>query len=148
MPSGGPMRLSNKLPKDLNSVIDTLGTRRKLPMSEAMNILSDLDSALEKIDDQRDAIIALHQQVMSKASKGVSENSESYEERIMAREMMTQPRRPLDLDVFSQNIRIQPSDAHEIMENIRDRLMQDFVNNGKNFVSVNKDTPLPWWLVR
>ena len=142
------MRLSNKLPKDLNSVIDTLGTRRKLPMSEAMNILSDLDSALEKIDDQRDAIIALHQQVMSKASKGVSENSESYEERIMAREMMTQPRRPLDLDVFSQNIRIHPSYAHEIMENIRDRLMQDFVNNGKNFVSVNKDTPLPWWLVR
>jgi len=118
MPAGGPMRLSNKLPTDLDPVIDRLGTRRKLPMSEAMNILSDLDSALEKIDEERDAVIALHQQVMSKASKGVSENSESYEERIMAREMMTQPRRPLDLDVFSQNIRIQPSDAHDIMENI------------------------------
>jgi hypothetical protein len=85
---------------------------------------------------------------MSKASKGVTENSESYEERIMAREMMTQPRRPLDLDVFSQNIRIQPADAHDIMENIRDRLMKDFVTNGNNFVSANKDTPLPWWLVR
>ena len=148
MPSGGPMRLSNKLPTDLNPVIDRLGTRRKLPMSEAMNILSDLDLALEKIDQQRDAIIALHQQVMSKASEGVSENSESYEERIMAREMMTQPRRPLDLDIFSQNIRIQPKAAQEIMENIQDRLMQDFVTNGKNFVSVDKDTPLPWWLVR
>ena len=148
MPAGGPMRLSNKLPTDLNPVIDRLGTRRKLPMSEAMNILSDLDFALEKIDGQRDAIIALHQQVMNKASKGVSENSESYEERIMAREMMTQPRRPLDLDIFSQNIRIQPKAAQEIMENIQDRLMQDFVTNGKNFVSVDKDTPLPWWLVR
>jgi predicted transcriptional regulator len=148
MPSGGPMRLSNKLPTELDPLIDRLGTRRKLPMSDAMNILSDLDSALERIDDQRDAIIALHQQVMSKASKGVTENSESYEERIMAREMMTQPRRPLDLDVFSQNIRIQPADAHDIMENIRDRLMKDFVTNGNNFVSANKDTPLPWWLVR
>ena len=148
MPLGGPMRLSNKLPTELNPVIDRLGTRRKLPMSEAMNILSDLDFALEKIDGQRDAIIALHQQVMNKASKGVSENSESYEERIMAREMMTQPRRPLDLDIFSQNIRIQPKAAQEIMENIQDRLMQDFVTNGKNFVSVDKDTPLPWWLVR
>ena len=117
-------------------------------MSEAMNILSDLDLALEKIDRQRDAIIALHQQVMSKASEGVSENSESYEERIMAREMMTQPRRPLDLDIFSQNIRIQPKAAQEIMENIQDRLMQDFVTNGKNFVSADKNTPLPWWLVR
>ena len=148
MPAGGPMRLSNKLPTDLDPVIDRLGTRRKLPMSEAMKILSDLDSALEKIDEQRDAVIALHQQVMNKASKGVSENSESYEERIMAREMMTHPRRPLDLDVFSQNIRIQPADAHEIMENIRGRLMKDFVTNGNNFVSINKDTPLPWWLVR
>jgi len=148
MPAGGPMRLSNKLPTDLDPVIDRLGTRRKLPMSEAMNILSDLDSALEKIDEERDAVIALHQQVMSKASKGVSENSESYEERIMAREMMTQPRRPLDLDVFSQNIRIQPSDAHDIMENIRERLMKDFVINGDNFVSADKNTPLPWWLVR
>jgi hypothetical protein len=34
------------------------------------------------------------------------------------------------------------------MENIQDRLMQDFVTNGKNFVSADKDTPLPWWLVR
>ena len=148
MPAGGPMRLSNKLPTELNSLIDRLGTRRKLPMSEAMNILSDLDSALEKIDRQRDAIIALHQQVMSKASKGVNENSGSYEERIMSREMMIQPRRPLDLDIFSQNIRIQPSAAQDIMENIREKLMKDFIDNGENFVSVNKDTPLPWWLVR
>ena len=148
MPAGGPMRLSNKLPAELDSLIDRLGTRRKLPMSEATNLLSQLDLVLEKIDDQRDAIIALHQQDMNKASKGVSENSKSYEERIMAREMMTHPRRPLDLDVFSQNIRIQPSDAHEIMENIRGRLMKDFVTNGNNFVSINKDTPLPWWLVR
>jgi ArsR family transcriptional regulator len=148
MPAGGPMRLSNKLPTELNSLIDRLGTRRKLPMSEAMNILSDLDSALEKIDRQRDAIIALHQQVMSKASKGVNENSESYEERIMSREMMIQPRRPLDLDIFSQNIRIQPSAAQDIMENIREKLMKDFIDNGENFVSVDKDTPLPWWLVR
>tara|TARA_B100002019_G_scaffold49851_1_gene42450 strand:- start:60 stop:584 length:525 start_codon:yes stop_codon:yes gene_type:complete len=149
IPSGGPMRLSNKLPNELNSVIDRLGTRRELSMSEAMNLLSDIDSALEKIDQQRDAIIALHQQIMIKTSKEVSEYAESYEERIMAREMMTQPRRPLDLDIFSQNLRIQESQAEDIMENIRDRLMKDFVaNNNDNFISADKDTPLPWWLAR
>ena len=42
-----------------------------------------------------------------KTSKEVIKNADSYEERIMAREMMTQPRRPLDLDIFSQNLRIQ-----------------------------------------
>jgi len=149
IPSGGPMRLSNKLPNELNSVIDSLGTRRELSMSEAMNLLTDIDSALEKIDQQRDAIIALYQQIMIKTSKEVSEHSESYEERIMAREMMTQPRRPLDLDIFSQNLRIQESQAEDIMENIRDRLMKDFIaNNNDNFISVDKDTPLPWWLAR
>ena len=149
IPSGGPMRLSNKLPNELNSVIDRLGTRRELSMSEAMNLLSDIDSALEKVDQQRDAIIALHQQIMIKTSKEVSEYAESYEERIMAREMMTQPRRPLDLDIFSQNLRIQESQAEDIMQNIRDRLMKDFVaNNNDNFISANKDTPLPWWLAR
>ncbi len=147
IPSGGPMRLSNKLPNELNSVIDRLGTRRELSMSEAMNLLSDIDSALEKIDQQRDAIIALHQQIMIKTSKEVSEHAESYEERIMAREMMTQPRRPLDLDIFSQNLRIQESQAEDIMQNIRDRLMKDLVaNDNDNFISANKDTPLPWWL--
>ena len=147
IPSGGPMRLSNKLPNELNSVIDCLGTRRELSMSEAMNLLSDIDSALEKIDQQRDAIIALHQQIMIKTSKEVSEYAESYEERIMAREMMIQPRRPLDLDIFSQNLRIQESQAEDIMQNIRDRLMKDFVaNNNDNFISADKDTPLPWWL--
>jgi hypothetical protein len=85
---------------------------------------------------------------MLKTSKEVTENAESYEERMMAREMMTQPRRPLDLDIFSQNLRIQESHAEDIMENIRDRLMRDFVINNDNFVSANKDTPLPWWLIK
>ena len=85
---------------------------------------------------------------MIKTSKEVSEYAESYEERIMAREMMTQPRRPLDLDIFSQNLRIQESQAENIMETIRDRLMKDFAINNDNFVSVDKDTPLPWWLIK
>tara|TARA_B100000900_G_scaffold83451_1_gene67455 strand:- start:13287 stop:14021 length:735 start_codon:yes stop_codon:yes gene_type:complete len=148
IPAGGPMRLSNKLPTELDSVIDSLGTRRELSMSEAMNILARLDYSLEKIDQQRDAIIALHQQIMMKTSKEVRENAESYEERIMAREMMTQPRRPLDLDIFSQNLRIQESQAENIMENIRDRLMKDFAVRNDKFVSANKNTPLPWWLIK
>ena len=85
---------------------------------------------------------------MMKTSKEVIENADSYEERIMAREMMTQPRRPLDLDIFSQNLRIQESQAEDIMENIRDRLMKDFVINNDNVVSADKDTPLPWWLIK
>ena len=80
MPKGGPIRLSSKLPEDLDSVVGTIGTRRLLPLGEAMSMLSDMDKALERIDEQRDAIIALHQQVMQKVAPTIDESSDTYEE--------------------------------------------------------------------
>mgnify|MGYP006166662377 FL=1 len=148
MPGGGPMKLSNKLPSELDEVINRLGTRRKLPMAEAIDILAELDRSLEKIDESRDAVIALHQQIMHKVTPSVSEHSESYEERIMAREIMNQPRRPLDLDLFSHSLRIQSTDAESMMESLRDKLMRDFAANSGNFVAARDGTPLPWWLIR
>jgi len=148
IPVGGPMRLSNRLPPELNGVVDRLGTRRKLPMVEAMGVLSELDSALERIDEHRDAVIALHQQVMRKVSPSISEQSESYEERQLAHAIMNQPRRPLDLDAFSQGLRIQSMDAEEMMEALRERLMRDFAASRGRLVAAREGTPLPWWLAR
>ena len=148
IPAGGPMRLSNRLPPELNGVVDRLGTRRKLPMVEAMGVLSELDSALERIDEHRDAVIALHQQVMRKVSPSISEQSESYEERQLAHAIMNQPRRPLDLDAFSQGLRIQSMDAEEMMDTLRDRLMRDFAASQGRLVAAREGTPLPWWLAR
>jgi len=148
IPAGGPMRLSSRLPPELNGVVDRLGTRRKLPMVEAMGVLSELDSALERIDEHRDAVIALHQQVMKKVSPSISEQSESYEERQLAHAIMNQPRRPLDLDAFSQGLRIQSMDAEEMMAALRERLMRDFAASRGRLVAAREGTPLPWWLAR
>ena len=148
IPAGGPMRLSNRLPPELNGVVDRLGTRRKLPMVEAMGVLSELDSALERIDEHRDAVIALHQQVMRKVSPSISEQSGSYEERQLAPAIMNQPRRPLDLDAFSQGLRIQSMDAEEMMDALRERLMRDFAASRGRLVAAREGTPLPWWLAR
>ena len=148
IPAGGPMRLSNRLPPELNGVVDRLGTRRKLPMVEAMGVLSELDSALERIDEHRDAVIALHQQVMRKGSPSISEQSTSYEERQLAHAIMNQPRRPLDLDAFSQGLRIQSMDAEEMMDALRERLMRDFAASRGRLVAAREGTPLPWWLAR
>jgi predicted transcriptional regulator len=148
IPAGGPMRLSNRLPPELNGVVDRLGTRRKLPMVEAMGVLSELDFALERIDEHRDAVIALHQQVMRKVSPSISEQSESYEERQLAHAIMNQPRRPLDLDAFSQGLRIQSMDAEEMMDALRERLMRDFAASRGRLVAAREGTPLPWWLAR
>ena len=148
IPAGGPMRLSSRLPSELNGVVDRLGTRRKLPMVEAMGVLSELDSALERIDEYRDAVIALHQQVMRKVSPSISEQSGSYEERQLAHAIMNQPRRPLDLDAFSQGLRIQSMDAEEMMDALRERLMRDFAASQGRLVAAREGTPLPWWLAR
>ena len=148
IPVGGPMRLSNRLPPELDGVVDRLGTRRKLPMVEAMGVLSELDSALERIDGHRDAVIALHQQVMKKVSPSISEQSGTYEERQLAHAMMSHPRRPLDLDAFSQGLRIQSMHAEEMMDTLRERLMRDFAANQGRLVAAREGTPLPWWLAR
>ena len=148
IPVGGPMRLSNRLPPELDGVVDRLGTRRKLSMVEAMGVLSELDSALERIDGHRDAVIALHQQVMKKVSPSISEQSGTYEERQLAHAMMSQPRRPLDLDAFSQGLRIQSMHAEEMMDTLRERLMRDFAASQGRLVAAREGTPLPWWLAR
>ena len=148
IPAGGPMRLSNRLPPELDGVVDRLGTRRKLPMVEAMGVLSELDSELERIDGHRDAVIALHQQVMKKVSPSISEQSGTYEERQLAHAMMSHPRRPLDLDAFSQGLRIQSMHAEEMMDTLRERLMRDFAANQGRLVAAREGTPLPWWLAR
>ncbi len=147
MPRGGAMKLSNKLPSDLDSVVEKMGTKRKLEISEAIEVLGELDAALEKVDEQRDAIIAMHQQVKKKVSSSVDNHSESYEERQLAHAIMNTPRRPLDLDLFSHGMRIKSMDAEEMMENLRETLLRDLAGKG-NFVAANKGTPLPWWLVR
>ena len=148
MPKGGAVKLSGKLPNELGNVIDRIGTRRTLPMVDAMGILSELDSALEKVDEQRDAIIALHQQVMHKVSPSVEEHLESYEERQLAHAMMTHPRRPLDLDAFSHGLRIQSVQAEKMMDTLRERLMRDFASARGSFVAASERTPLPWWMAK
>ena len=61
---------------------------------------------------------------------------------------MNQPRRPLDLDLFSHGLRIQSIDAEEMMDNLRDRLLRDFAASKGSFVAAKKGTPLPWWLAK
>ena len=148
MPSGGPMRLSSRLPDGLEEVIDRMGTRRTIPLSEAMSVLTELQTRLEQIDEQRDALVALHQQVMMKVAPSIDELTDNYEERQLAHAMFDQPRRPVDLDLFSQSIRIQSSQAEKIMAGLRDRLIRDLAKGKGNVIAGGEGSPLPWWLVR
>ena len=113
-----------------------------------MGILSELDAALESVDRQRDSIIALHQQVMHKVSPSLERGFESYEERQLAHAMMRNPRRPLDLDAFSQGMRMQSMHAEKMMDALREKLMRDFATGSGSFVSGRESMPLPWWMAK
>jgi hypothetical protein len=54
----------------------------------------------------------------------------------------------LDLDLFSQGLRIQSMDAEVMMEGLRERLLRDFASNTGSLVAAREGTPLPWWLAR
>jgi len=138
----------NQLQGGLRNIVEKLSNKRKLPLVDAMNMLSDLDSALEDIDLKRDTIISLHQQVMHKVSPSVNEHSDSYEERQLAHALMSHPRRPLDLDEFSRGFRIQSSHAEQMMESLREQLLKDLSITKGAFVSSNPGIPLPWWMAK
>tara|TARA_Y100000588_G_scaffold392722_1_gene505659 strand:+ start:10497 stop:11234 length:738 start_codon:yes stop_codon:yes gene_type:complete len=148
IPRGGAMKLSGSIPDELSGVVGKIGTRRAMPMVDAMGILAELDTALERVDRERDAIIALHQQVMHKVSPSVEESFESYEERQLAHEMMSHPRRPLDLDAFSNGMRIQSLQAEKMMDTLRERLMRDFATRSGVFVAGNESVSMPWWMAK
>ena len=66
----------------------------------------------------------------------------------MAHALMTQPRRPLDLDVFARSMRMRSNDAEEMMTTLRERLLRDLAVNQGKFVAAGNTTPLPWWMVK
>ena len=146
--SKGVIKGVNKLPRDLHNIVEKISTKRKLPIVDAINMLSDLDSALEDIDQRRDTIISLHQQVMHKVSPSVNEHSESYEERQLAHALMSHPRRPLDLDECSRGFSIQSTHAEQMMESLREQLLKDLSVTKGAFISSNPGVPLPWWMAK
>lgn len=147
LPMGGPVRLSSRLPKEALSIVETMGTRRRLPMAEAMGLLEDLTAQLESLDSQRDALIALHQQVMSKVSRTVDDDIVEYNERQLAFALLEAPTRPLDLDQFSRDMRIQTTDAEEMMDTLRTMMMREVGVRRGHVIAAREGVPLPWWVI-
>ncbi len=146
MPPGGPIRLSSGLSADARRTAERIGARRRLPMSEAMEILSDLDHELERIDKERDTMVALHQQVMSRVSHSIDGDLRSYEERRLARQMLEDPRRPIDLDRFSQGLQLHSGQAEEMLGMLRERLLREIGSREGQLIAAESSVPLPWWL--
>ena len=147
LPSGGPMRISNKLPPELLPIAERVSGRKKLPLGEAMTLLSKVGNSLDSLDNQRDALIALHQHIRSKVGQVVDSEFEIYEERQLMHNLLENPSHNLNLRELSKELQIGASDVEKVLDEVRDRLLRTLGEQNRNIIAGPQDTDLPWWMV-
>ena len=145
LPPGGPVRLSSKVPDNAVNIAEYLGGRRKIALSEAMGIIEELNKTLENLDEQRDALIALHQQVKSRVSNTVDQTFIEYEERNLVHTLLEKPSRPVDLDAWSENLRLELPRAEAVINEVRETMMYEIADANNELIIAGKKTQLPWW---
>ncbi len=145
LPPGGPARLSGKLPRQAVGIDERVGGRRKVTLSEAVELVDSLQSCIEELDAERDALLALHQQVMSRASNAVDEHFDDYAQRSLVHTMLERPSRPVDLDAWSESLRLEAMHAEDVMEEVRERMMIHIAEANKGVIVAGKPKQLPWW---
>ena len=74
------MRLSNRLPKGVENVVNTISGRKKISVGEGLTHIQQVNEVLEELDRKRDALISLHQHIRSRVSAAVESDfdHESY----------------------------------------------------------------------
>jgi len=145
LPAGGPVRLSAKLPSGARPVATRLGSRRKIPVTEGMEMVAQLNEEIERLDSERDALIALHQQVMRKVSRSVEDQFEVYEQRNLVHTILEEPKRPLDLDAWCRELSLGSSQAETLLTEVRERMLFELSELGDHVIAVRPGDPLPWW---
>ena len=146
LPAGGPVRLSAKLPSGARPVATRLGSRRKIPVAEGMEMVAQLNEEIERLDSERDALIALHQQVMRKVSRSVEDQFEVYEQRNLVHTILEEPKRPLDLDAWCRELSLGSSQAETLLTEVRERMLFEISELGDHVVATRPGDPLPWWV--
>ena len=90
-------------------------------------------------------MIALHQQVMNRVSNTVEENFIEYEERNLVHTLLERPQRPLDLDAWSETLRLEVPRAEAIINEVRERMMFEIADSDTRVLVAGKKSQLPWW---
>ncbi len=145
LPKGGPMRLSNKLPKNSKKVAEAISGRKKISIDEAIFLLSDLEESLNKLDEQRDALISLHQHVKNKASIGLKNDFEQYEERQLVHSVFNNPSEKLDIEQLAFELQMPTNNARELADVFYEKLTRSMAKKSGNIIAAPKNTKLPWW---
>lgn len=145
LPKGGPMRLSSKVPSNSKKIAEMISGRKKIGLDEAIYMLSDLEDSLNQLDEQRDALIALHQHVKNKATSNLENEFKEYEERQLVHSVFNNPNQELDIEELAFELQMPENNAKELADIFYEKLTRSMAKKSGNIIAAPKNTSLPWW---
>ena len=146
LPSGGPLRLSSRLPGGAQTIAEMVSGRKKISVTEGVVHLEQLNEQLEQLDRQRDALIALHQQIRGRVSAAVDTDFEDYSQRTMVHALIETPRVKPDLGLMAKELNLSESDISAVMSRVRELVEQQRSERSGEVVAIDDNPGLRWWL--
>ena len=139
LPSGGPLRLSSKLPDLAQPIAERVSGRKKISVTEGV-------VHLEQLDRQRDALIALHQQIRGRVSAAVDTDFEDYSQLTMVHALIEAPRIKPDLGLMAKELNLSESDISAVMSRVRELVERQRSDRSGEVVAIDDNPGLRWWL--
>ena len=146
LPLGGPMRLSKSLPSSTLKVAESVSGRKKISVSEGVSHLAEINTVLEDLDAQRDAIISLHQHIRNRISVAVDADFEAYEQRAMIHSIIEAPTKRVDFSALSKELQLGQKQMSELMDEVRSRLEKQLSQKAGHIIAGTENSELHWWL--
>ena len=140
------MRLSNRLPSATENVVQSVSGRKKISVGEGMAHIQQLNTILEEIDAQRDAIIALHQHVRNRVSAGVDSDFDMYEQRTMVHSLMDTSEKKFDLSELRRELQLGQNEMASLLDEVRNRLEKQLSDRAGHVVAAPSNSNLRFWL--
>ena len=145
LPAGGPLKLSNRLVGDSVSVAEHVSGRKKISVGEGAYHLAKIANDLEQLDEQRDALIALHQQVKQRISATVDADFDSYEQRLVIHNILESPRSEFDFKSFARELKLGSEATEKLMDEVRVRVIRQLADRSNTLIAAPQAAELPWW---
>ena len=146
LPSGGPLRLSSKLPSSVVPIAEQVSGRKKISVTEGVLHLEQLNTQLETLDRQRDALIALHQQIRGRISAAVDSDFENYSQRTMVHALLETPTIQPDLGLMAKELQRSEQDITAVMTRVRELVERQRSDRSGEVVAIDDNPGLRWWL--
>jgi len=147
LPMSGIDKVRDLLPESIKLSTKKLDKKNQAPVKDVINSLSEIDEEIERLDQQRDALLSMRQHVRMKAIPVVDDLLE-YQHRSIVHHILDEPKTTLDPRILSSMMSINTNDIQNVIDTIRTRIMLDLSFESDSVLAGRPSTNLPWWAVK